>query len=113
MLIRSPPSLHYPITVSALLRRAEDTIERFTSLFSYTYQSQVTETDKYGEETVVKKTFPAEYQSEAEGKLLRWTIKPGDVIERAGIALVEVEEPCKHEVQWNGICTNCGKVMDK
>jgi RNA polymerase II subunit A-like phosphatase len=84
MQIRAPPSLHYPITVSQLLKRQGDTIERFASLFSYTYQSEVTETNKYGEEAVVNKTFPAEFQSEAEGKLLRWSIKSGDVIDRAG-----------------------------
>jgi len=84
MQIRAPPSLHYPITVSQLLKRQGDTVDRFETLFSYTYESQVTETNKYGESSKVKKTFLAEYQSETEGKLIKWNAKPGDVIDRAG-----------------------------
>jgi len=84
MQIRAPPSLHYPITISQLLKRQGDTVDRFDPLFSYTYESQVTETNKYAEESTFKKTFPAEYQSETEGKLVKWNAKPGDVIDRAG-----------------------------
>lgn len=113
MQIKSPPSLHYPITVSQLLKQPGDAVGRFAPLFSYTYRSEVTETNKYGDEAVVSKTFPAEFQSETEGKLVRWSIKSGDVIHRAGSLLVEVEEPCKHEVQFGGICAICGKEMDK
>jgi RNA polymerase II subunit A C-terminal domain phosphatase len=83
MQIRAPHSLHYPITVSALLRRPGDTVERFAALFSYTYRSTVTEENKYGEEQKVEKTFPAEFQSETEGKLVAWKIRAGEVIEKA------------------------------
>ena len=27
------------------------------------------------------------------------------------IDLVEIEEPCTHETQFGGLCTNCGKDM--
>jgi RNA polymerase II subunit A-like phosphatase len=27
------------------------------------------------------------------------------------IALVDIEEPCKHEIQFGGLCTNCGRDM--
>lgn len=27
------------------------------------------------------------------------------------VALVEIEEPCQHEVQFGGLCANCGKDM--
>ena len=84
MQIRAPHSLHYPITVSALLRREGDKVERKAPLFSYTYRSTVVEENKYGEEQKVEKTFPAEFQSETEGKLVEWKIRAGEVIEKAG-----------------------------
>ncbi len=27
------------------------------------------------------------------------------------VALVEIEEPCRHEIQFGGMCANCGKDM--
>lgn len=84
MQIRAPHSLHYPITVLELLRRQGDSIERKAALFSYTYRSTVTEENRYGEEQKVEKTFPAEFQSESEGKLVAWRIRAGEVIEKAG-----------------------------
>jgi RNA polymerase II subunit A-like phosphatase len=129
MLIRSNPSLHYPITVDKLLVKLDSSVDRFAPLFSYTYTSTVTEGDKYGDEKLVEKTFPAEFQSEIDGTLAAWKIKPGDILTRSGyayiytymldfetltfirIALVDIEEPCKHEIQFGGLCTNCGRDM--
>ena len=93
MQIRAPHSLHYPITVSELLRRQGDKVESKVALFSYTYRSTVTEENKYGEEQKVEKTFPAEFQSETEGKLLAWSIRAGEVIEKAGYVFFLFSEP--------------------
>jgi RNA polymerase II subunit A-like phosphatase len=84
MLIRSTPSLHYPITVKKLLAAPDSSVDRFAPLFSYTYTSTVTEGNKYGEELQVEKTFPAEFQSEIDGALVSWKIKEGDVLQRSG-----------------------------
>ena len=27
------------------------------------------------------------------------------------LPLVEIEEPCRHEIQFGGMCANCGKDM--
>ncbi|KAF2402429.1 hypothetical protein EJ06DRAFT_528541 [Trichodelitschia bisporula] len=111
MLIRSTQALHYPITVTELLVQPGDAVDRFAPLFTYTYKSTVTEGNKYGDERVVEKTWPAEFQSEIDGKVLSWKIKAGDVIKADRILLVEIEEPCKHEVQFAGLCTSCYKDM--
>lgn len=84
MLIRSPTNLHYPITVTELLKNQNDEVARFAPLFSYFYKSTVTEGNKYGEEYQVEKEFPARFESETEGTLLRWKIKAGTVVNRAG-----------------------------
>lgn len=111
MLIRSPPGLHYPITIDKLLTSRNDEVKRSSPLFSYTYETTVSEGDKYGEVKDVKKRFPARFDSIADGKVSQWFIRNGEVVHRAGTQLVEIEEPCTHEVQFGMLCVNCGKDM--
>jgi RNA polymerase II subunit A C-terminal domain phosphatase len=84
MKIRSPKDLHYPITVSKLCKQPGDAIDRFETLFEYTYRSTFTEVDKYGDEETVTRTLRTEFQSENEGALLSWSIGEGDVIDKQG-----------------------------
>ncbi|KAF2147221.1 uncharacterized protein K452DRAFT_3678 [Aplosporella prunicola CBS 121167] len=113
MLLKSPRNLHYPITVTKFLKKQDDKVERFAPLFSYFYLTTVTEGNEFGEEFQVEKKFPADFQSETEGTLRRWKIEEGATITREGIPLVDIEEECNHEVQWGGMCANCGKNMDE
>ena len=80
MQLRLPPSLHYPITVTELLKQPNDNVERFEPLFSYFYKTTVTEGDELGNEKQVEKSFPTRYESNIDGKLLRWKIQKGTVI---------------------------------
>ena len=84
MLLLSPKDLHYPITVTELLKRPSDGIDKFAPLFSYYYKSTVTEWNRYGEEFEVEKSFPTRYESETDGTLREWRIRAGSVIARAG-----------------------------
>ncbi|KAF2477934.1 uncharacterized protein BDR25DRAFT_330546 [Lindgomyces ingoldianus] len=111
MKLRSPPGLHYPITVVELARKHDDEIQRSSPLFTYYYESVVTEGNKYGETNEVKKKFPAKFDSSADGIIGQWFIKNGTVIHRPGVDLVEIEEPCTHEIQFGSLCANCGKDM--
>ena len=80
MLLRLPSGLHYPITVTELLKQPHDDVERFAPLFSYFYQTWVTEGDETGEDRQVRKTFPARYESNVDGVLRLWKINKGAVI---------------------------------
>ncbi|KAF2739362.1 hypothetical protein EJ04DRAFT_308993 [Polyplosphaeria fusca] len=111
MKIRSPPNLHYPITVVELAKKPQDDVQRSSPLFNYTYQTLVTEGNKYGEEKKVSRSLPARFDSSADGVVTQWFIKPGTVIQRPGVDLVEIEEPCTHEIQFGSLCANCGKDM--
>jgi RNA polymerase II subunit A-like phosphatase len=84
MLITAPPSLHYPITITALLKQPGDEVERRAPLFEYTYTSSTVEGNRFGEERSVRKTYPAEFESEAEGRVVRWRIDVGDTVDRSG-----------------------------
>ncbi len=80
MLLQLPRNLHYPITVTELLKQPNDNVERFAPLFSYFYKTTVTEDDKYGDSREVEKTYPTRYESPVDGVLKKWKIKAGAVI---------------------------------
>lgn len=113
MKISSPPGLHYPITVLELLKKPDATVKRSERLFTYTYESTVTEENKYGEEKVLKKNFTTHFSASTEGTISRWYIRAGAVIARSGTDMVEIEEPCTHEIQFGGLCAECGQDMTK
>jgi RNA polymerase II subunit A C-terminal domain phosphatase len=111
MRLFTPDSLLYPITVTKLLRQPGDEIEQNAALFTYEYKSVSEEWD----ETQTKKvkrfdTLYANFESEYEGSIAKLEVKKGQVINgRTGVA--EIEEACRHEIQYGGICANCGKDM--
>lgn len=80
MLVRLPSSLHYPITVTSLLKQPGDAVEREDALFWYVYQTTVTEGDGLGNKVEVKRKFPTKFESPVDGELVQWRIAKGDVI---------------------------------
>ncbi|CAG8238862.1 unnamed protein product [Penicillium salamii] len=110
MILRLPSSLHYPITVTSLLKQPGETVERDEALFWYFYETTVTEGDGLGNKVDVLRKFPARFESTADGEIVQWKIKKGDVIDEP-VNVVEIDEPCAHEVQFGGLCAECGKDM--
>jgi RNA polymerase II subunit A-like phosphatase len=113
MKISSPPGLRYPYTIQALQKRRDESVRRSDKLFTYWYEEVVTESDRWGVDQQVKKRWPQQFDASTEGKVTRWFIKPGTVVERPGVELVEIEEPCTHETQFGGLCVDCGEDMTK
>ncbi|KAF7714376.1 Uncharacterized protein PECH_008740 [Penicillium ucsense] len=110
MQLRLPPSLHYPITVTSLLKKEGDTVERDEAIFWYKYQTVVEEGDGMGGTAYVTRDFPTRFESPVDGTVEKWNIAKGDVIEEP-TDIVLIEEPCAHEVQFGGMCAECGKDM--
>ncbi|PIA96087.1 RNA polymerase II subunit A C-terminal domain phosphatase [Cercospora beticola] len=111
MRLYTPDSLLYPITVTKLLRKQGDSIEVNSPLFLYNYKSVVTEFDEDAREDVEReRTWPATFESELEGTLESLNVKVGQVIERK-TPIADVEEACKHEIQFAGLCAACGQDM--
>lgn len=85
MRLYAPDSLHYPITVTKLLRKLDDQVDRNAPLFDYVYKSYVlegSEDDKEGKQ--VLRPWPSTFESYGEGTLSKWYIEPGQVITRRG-----------------------------
>lgn len=92
MLLKLPHSLHYPITVTELLKQPNDHVERFAPLFSYVYKTTVTEGDNLGNEYQVEKPFPARFESNVEGVLKRWKIEKGaTILEPGSVGVIPAE----------------------
>ncbi|KAG5922801.1 hypothetical protein E4U42_005261 [Claviceps africana] len=98
--------LHYPITVSKLLKSPGDAIKKQEIIFEYKF----TWRRKVSDEEWVDETTYTEFDSPAEGKLKEWRIKEGSVIS-ADAPCMLVEEACGHEVQIQGLCSLCGADM--
>ncbi|EER26424.1 Carboxy-terminal domain (CTD) phosphatase [Coccidioides posadasii str. Silveira] len=110
MLLKLSSSLYYPITVTELLRQRGDNVNQGDALFAYYYHTTVTEGDGLGNKRDVVRKFPTKFESSVDGTLLEWKITEGQVIERP-IDIAEIDEPCSHDVQFGGMCANCGKDM--
>jgi RNA polymerase II subunit A-like phosphatase len=97
--------LHYPITVTKLLKSPGDSIRKQENIIEYKF----TWKRKVGEDSVDQTTY-TEYDSPAEGILKEWRVKEGQVIS-ADTPCMTVEEACGHEVQIQGLCSLCGADM--
>lgn len=84
MKIRSPPNVHYPITVFRLHKKRDEEIQRGVPLIRYTYETTIKERDRYGEVNDVKKNFQLDISATADGVIMQWFIKEGTVISRPG-----------------------------
>lgn len=81
MQLRLPPSLHYPITVTSLLKKEGDTVERDEAIFWYIYQTTVEEGDGLGNQVMMQRKFPTRFESTVDGTVVKWNIAKGDVID--------------------------------
>lgn len=84
MKITSPRDLSYPITIVDLLRKRDEEVKRSEKLFNYRYETPVREGDKWGGEQTVMKKMIQFFHAGTAGKITRWLVKPGTVIERSG-----------------------------
>lgn len=111
MRLSTSAGLLYPITVSKLRRQPGDDVEQGAVLFVYEYKTTITEwneNERQDEEVV--RSFYADFESEYEGKVSSLDVKVGQVIDRPTV-VADIEEACRHEIQFGGICADCGKDM--
>lgn len=112
MRVHTPRDLAYPLTVTRVHRAAGDDVEENGALFGYKFRAKGTVWDKDLREDVVRDLdYFADFESEVEGAIVELNVSEGQVLK--GVTFVaEIEEPCKHEVQFGGMCANCGKDMN-
>ena len=83
MLLRLPNTLHYPITITKVVKQAGQPVERDEQIFLYSYTTTVTEGSRDGEDREVEKKLITHFASSLEGTLKYWKVWEGDVISQA------------------------------
>jgi RNA polymerase II subunit A C-terminal domain phosphatase len=83
MLLRLPRGLHYPITITQIIKEAGSNVAKHEPLFLYSYETTVREGSRDGEDKFVKKSFPANFESGLEGQLKFWKVGEGDVLDQS------------------------------
>lgn len=111
MIIKFPPTLPFPVTITKLLKSPSDSVERLQPLLFYTYRAKVTEIPEPGEEVQVEREFTEQFDAPEEGSLVRWMVSVGAQVESAQVGICEIDEVCPHDVQFAGLCAACGKDM--
>ncbi|GJC91217.1 FCP1-like phosphatase [Colletotrichum higginsianum] len=105
------PRLHYPITITKLLKNPGEAIKKQESILEYSYKSMREFGDPIAGDTWQEEvTTIAGWDSPAEGTLKEWRLKEGTTVTRDAPCMM-VDEACSHEVQFQGLCAICGKDM--
>ncbi|KAI5806303.1 hypothetical protein EDC01DRAFT_639501 [Geopyxis carbonaria] len=111
MIIKLPTSLRYPVTITKLLRHPDENVERHAPLLTYSYETTVTEYPEFGVEVRAKRELTEQFDAPVVGRMVRWMVAVGNVVESSSVGICELEEPCSHEVQFSGLCAMCGQDM--
>ena len=104
--------LKYPITVNKLLKSPGDSFAKGDAIFEYSFKWKKEVGDAFGDRWEEEITTIVSFASTADGKLLRWAIRPGMVIHHDQ-SCAEIDETCSHAVQYAGLCALCGKDMNE
>lgn len=80
MLLRLPKNLHYPVTITKILKPAGQQVARNDHLFLYSYETTVTEGSRDGEDREVQKKYVQQFDSSLDGTLRSWRVWEGDII---------------------------------
>lgn len=104
-----PDTLPYPFTVRSLLVRPGDRVETGQKVLNYGFMYQPA-----GPSSKPETRF-GWWDSTFSGELRKWNVKVGDTITRERgerRPALQLIEPCKHGMQFNGLCALCGIDMD-
>nr|XP_019010141.1 uncharacterized protein I206_04609 [Kwoniella pini CBS 10737]OCF48922.1 hypothetical protein I206_04609 [Kwoniella pini CBS 10737] len=118
-----PSTLPYPITITRLLVKPNDTVKRGTNLLEYSFMSKeqkeaISKREKEGRKVNLSKgeiegdDGSATWDCLIDGEVVNWEgfVKLGTKLERWHMnqPLINIAQPCSHPVQLHGMCGICG-----
>lgn len=112
--LRVGPSLKYPLTISKIYVAEKSKISKGEAVFQYTLEYDYETGNPLKTETIKteKRKLIADYASLNDATIESLNITEGMVLEK-DIIWADVEEECSHEVQFQGLCVECGKDMSE
>lgn len=105
-----PDTLTFPFTIRALTISAAAPVKYGQRLLKYAFVHNPSAPSTPPE------TRFGSWDATFEGELKAWNVKVGDTITRERAKTrpaLRLVEPCKHGVQFNGLCALCGMNMDR
>ncbi|KAG5652920.1 hypothetical protein H0H81_003063 [Sphagnurus paluster] len=105
-----PPTFPYPIKIVSIDAQPTSSVQRGARLLGYSFVHLALTPDSQPE------TRFGTWDSPIEGTLEKWNFAVDDVISQRRAKekpVVVVIEPCKHGMQFSGLCVLCGKDMTK
>jgi len=109
--VRLGHRLRYPITIVKLLKKPGDPVKKQEALLQYSYKWMKEVGDAIRDDTwEEEQTTVVSWESPTEGDLKQWLLREGQVVNGDGPCFL-VKEECAHEIQFRGLCANCGKDM--
>ncbi|ODV66079.1 hypothetical protein HYPBUDRAFT_158104 [Hyphopichia burtonii NRRL Y-1933] len=111
--ITLPQSVPFPVSITAILYRDGDFINRHSTIFKYKYWDYQDDPNSK-EETPPKIRVEriGTFESPIEGELTRMNVHIHQEIPHSGVELCSIKEPCGHAVQYGGLCALCGKSVE-
>lgn len=108
-----PPSAPFPVTVTAVLCRVGDTIQRQAPVIKYKYWDyQDDPNSKDDPPPKIRVERIGTFESPIEGEVTELSIAVNDEVAHCEVELCQIEEPCSHTVQYGGLCALCGKAVE-
>lgn len=104
-----PDTLPFPFSIRSLLIRPGERVDSGQKVLNYSFVYQPADT------TSKPETRFGSWDSTFSGELSNWDVKVGDTISRERAKrrpALHLLEPCKHGMQFNGLCALCGIDMD-
>ncbi|EJD03740.1 uncharacterized protein FOMMEDRAFT_105888 [Fomitiporia mediterranea MF3/22] len=104
-----PDILPFPFIVHALLPRVTDPVKHGQKILNYAFVHHPAGASGPPE------TRFGSWDATFEGELKAWNVKLGETITRERARskpALRILEPCKHGIQFNGLCALCGINMD-
>lgn len=108
-----PPSVPFPVTVTAVFYRPGDFVQKYSTLLKYKYwEYQEDPNSKEENPPKIRVERIGTFESPFEGEVADLNISIYDEIPHSGVVLCSIEEPCSHTVQYGGLCALCGKAVE-
>lgn len=108
-----PPSAPFPVTVTAVLMRPGDTIQRHATIIKYKYWDyQDDPNSKEDPAPKIRVERIGTFESPIEGEVSRVDVAVNDEVAHCDVQLCTIDEPCAHTVQYGGLCALCGKAVE-
>lgn len=111
--ISLPPSVPFPVTISAIVGNPGVKVSKHQTLFKFKYWDyQDDPNSKDDPPPKIRVERIGTYESPVEGTIEVLNVNEQEEIAHSGIILCEIKEPCGHAVQYGGLCALCGKAVE-